>query len=280
MLESYLLEALRTVYETGTLSAAAEQLHVAEPSVSRAMKKLEGILNVSLFERQKNKVILNETGRLAAEYAGRILESEAEMVRHVQSYDRSLRTITVGACAPGPLMELLPQLAGLYSNMAVSSDIAPEAELIEGLQSARYNLILLSRPLLREGFYCRLYTTEQLCLSVHPTHPAASREAVRFADMDGEQFIMYARVGVWEDIVKAKMPSAKFFKQEDMDAVGELAAASELPGFTTDITRRVMASRRNSRVNIPFSDPEAFMQFYLICREQDRPRFHQLFAQI
>lgn len=98
--------------------------------------------------------------------------------------------------------------------------------------------------------------------------------------LNGAHFIMYARVGVWEDIVREKMPNSIFYKQEDIDAVGALAAASELPGFTTDITQRIMPSRRNNRVNIPFSDPEAYMQFYLVCRDADTKRFWQLFAQI
>jgi DNA-binding transcriptional LysR family regulator len=37
------------------LSAAAEHLHIAQPSVSRAMKKLEEQLGVTLFERQKKQ---------------------------------------------------------------------------------------------------------------------------------------------------------------------------------------------------------------------------------
>jgi DNA-binding transcriptional LysR family regulator len=41
MIEIYLLEQLKALYEYGTLSATAERLHVAQPSVSRAMKKLE-----------------------------------------------------------------------------------------------------------------------------------------------------------------------------------------------------------------------------------------------
>ena len=280
MIEGYLLEALQAVNEAGTLSAAAERLHVAEPSVSRSMKKLEGLLGVMLFERQKNKVVLNETGKLAAKYAEQVLQNEAEMVRSVRAFDRSQRAVTLGTCAPGPIMELLPALTGLYSDCAVSSEQESEERLIEGLDNAQYNLILLSHPIMQEGYCCRLYDTEQLCLSVPVNHPAATRESVTFQEMDGESFIMYARVGIWENIVRAKMPHARFFKQEDIDAVGELAASSELPSFTTDITRRVMRSRQNDRVNIPFSDPEAFVQFFLICREQDKARFKRLFERM
>ena len=72
MIELYLLENLYAVYEHKTLTLAAEKLHLTQPSLSRSMQKLEGILGVSLFDRQKNRIILNENGVLAAKYAKKI----------------------------------------------------------------------------------------------------------------------------------------------------------------------------------------------------------------
>lgn len=280
MIEIYLLEALKTFYEEGTLSAAAGRLHMTEPSVSRAMKKLENLLNVTLFEREKNKVRLNETGLLAAEYAIRILESEESMIHHIRSFDKGLHTISIGSCAPGPIMELLPLIVRLYSDMSVTSDQTTEEALITGLNAGDYDLILLTRPLMDDDYYSTIYGTEQLCLSVSNTHPAAAQKTITFSEMNGQNFIMYAKVGFWEDIVIDKMPNSKFYKQEDIDAVSDLATASELPSFSTDITQRVMLSRRNGRVNIPFSDPEAFAQFYLICRNDNKEKYNKIFINL
>lgn len=269
MIEIYLLEHLQAFYEYGTLSAAAEHLNIAQPSLSRSMQKLEGILKVSLFDRQKNRIVLNETGKLAARYAKRILNEEAEMERHIRAFDRSQHTLTVGSCAPGPLMDLLPRAAGIFADMTISSAIDTEEQLIKGLESSDYNLIILSRPLYAENLYCRKYCTEQLYLSITPFHPAASYRTISFADMDGQSFIMYAHVGFWEDIVRQKMPNAKFFKQEDMDAVSELARFSDLPAFSSDITMRTITSRKNDRINIPFSNPESLAEYYLVCNTKD-----------
>ena len=69
MIEIYLLEQLAAFQEYGTLSESAEHLHLSQPSLSRSMQKLEKQLGVKLFERHKNKLILNDTGILAASYA-------------------------------------------------------------------------------------------------------------------------------------------------------------------------------------------------------------------
>lgn len=264
MIEIYLLEHLRAFYECGTLSAAAEQLHVAQPSVSRSMQKLEDLLEVTLFDRQKNRIILNDTGKLAAEYAKQILDKEEEMKAHVKAYDRSLHTLTIGSCAPGPLMELLPAATASLSGMTLSSAVDTEERLLKGLCNSDYGIIVLTKPLSDKDFICKEYGREQLMLSVPPFHPAASYNKISFAEMDGQNFIMYAHVGFWEDVVQKKLPHGKFFKQEEIDAVGELANSSDFPSFSSDITLRMIPSRRNNRINIPFSDPESRVTYYLI----------------
>ena len=48
------------VVREGTISAAAQTLHVAQPSLSRQMKELEEELGVSLFARGNRKITLTE----------------------------------------------------------------------------------------------------------------------------------------------------------------------------------------------------------------------------
>lgn len=278
MIESYLLEQLTAFREYGTLSAAAEQLHLSQPSLSRSMQKLEDLLGVPLFERQKNRILLNQTGILAAEHAKRILESEDDMIRQVRAFDRNLHTLTIGSCAPGPLMELLPRVTGLFSGMTISSVIETEESLMKGLCNSDYGIIILTHPLEVEKYYCHKYCTEQLYLSVPPFHPAASYKNISFTEMDGQNFIMYAHVGFWDEIVRNKMPHSKFFLQNDLDAVGELARYSDLPSFTSDITQNsTMTSLQNGRVNVPFSDRESKVTYYLICKANQQDRWGKIF---
>lgn len=277
MIEIYLLEQLETFTKYGTLSLAAEHLNITQPSLSRSMRKLEDILGVTLFERQKNRIVLNKTGKIAAEHARRILKDEEEMIRHIRAYDRSLHTLVVGSCAPGPLMKFLPRATGIFSHLTVSSIVETEKNLINGLKNSEYGIIILSHPLEAEDFYCHKYISEQLYLSVNRMHPAASFQQISFAEMDGQNFIMYAHVGFWEKIVREKMPNAVFFKQDTIDAVGELAKYSDLPSFSSDITLEMNTSRQNERINIPFSDPESQATYYLICLKSEYSKWKRLF---
>lgn len=278
MIEIYVLEQLKAFYHFGTLSAAAEHLHLSQPSLSRSMQKLENNLGVKLFDRQKNRISLNETGKLAAQYAVQILNEETNMEQRVRAYDRSLRTVSIGSCAPGPLLLLLPQASGAFPDMTVSSNIELEDALLKGLDCGDYTMIVLNHPIEGEEYHCQKYETEQLYLSVSHFHPAAAMKSITFKEADGQNFIMHAHVGFWENIVRQKMPNAKFFLQDDIEAVGELQRSSDLPSFSTDISLRVLKSRQNNRVSVPFQDTDAFVTYYLICSTKNKHKLSALLS--
>lgn len=260
----------------GTLSEAAEKLNISQPAVSRSMKKLEDELGVQLFDRTKNRITLNKTGILAAEYAERILKLEDEMKIHIINFDKNLNSIKIGSISPGPLMLILTRLASCGT--VISSNIYSDSELTDGLKNSKFRLIILNHPIDDENYICKEFVTEHLYISVNHFHPAAMLKQVNFKEMDGQNFIMYAYVGFWEDIVKTKMPHSKFYKQEDIYAVDELAGMSDLPSFSTNISQKLIPSRNKERINIPLSDAEATAEFYLIYNKDDRKLFDKLYV--
>ena len=129
MIEIYLLEQLCAFAEYGTLSKAAESLHISQPALSRSMKKIEEELGVSLFERDKAKISLNETGELAAKLATELLSLNLGMVRRIKAFDRSQRSITVGACAPKTSATVWSSSSSPPRAMATGMSISPWATI-------------------------------------------------------------------------------------------------------------------------------------------------------
>ena len=279
MIETYLLEQLAAVAENGTISAASEALHISQPSISRSMQKLEGILGVKLFDRTKNRVELNENGILAAEYARRILQEQETLVARVRALNRSSRTITMGASAPGPIMELVPLLSRVFQGMTISSELKAEDELLEGLRNDLYQFIILDHPAEEEGLFCVPAGSERLYASLPPGHPAAILKETSFHEMDGSTFLMNANVGIWEDICRKGMPRTRLIKQESSEDLGEQVQASSLPSFVTDLTLRLYGMMEG-RVAVPFSDDEAEVRFYFLCKPENRKKLAPLLNQL
>ena len=124
-----MLEQFTVFAKLGTLSAAAEELHITQPTLSRSMKKLEQELGVSLFDRSSSRIALNETGRFAVQYAKKVLEANQELAERTAAYDRSRRTICFGSCASFPINMLMPILQDTFGAMAITAEIATSSSL-------------------------------------------------------------------------------------------------------------------------------------------------------
>ncbi len=265
MIETYLLEALIAYEKYGTLILASENLHISQPALSRAMQKLEVELGVPLFNRQKNKLSLNENGKLAVEYARKILHMQQEMMDSVRNLDSSTRTLSVGSIAPGPIYELEYRLgkAGVKSSFEM---ITKEEDLITAFKKNKYQAIILTHPL--DGSPSKKLLTEQLYALVLPAHPASEYDEISFRDMNGQSFLMLSDVGYWAEVVKRNMPDSRFIVQNTLQDLHELITSSALPAFASSITMERGIRDTDGRVEIPFSDDEAKLDFYVISSKK------------
>lgn len=268
MFELYQLEQLLAVAACGTLSNAAEQLHISQPALSRSMQRLEAELQVSLFTRQKNKIELNENGRMAVDYARKIMEQSQDMISRIQAFDRSQRTILFGSCAPAPLWEIPALLSDLYPEMTISSEIRENDVLLQGLRDDVYQLIVLPFPVDEPGMICAKYGEEHLFFSLPPAHPLSGSKALYMKDLNGETMLLRNRLGFWRELTVRKMPDTRFLEQEDV-AFDELVKFSALPSFATDVVLNREGNHVN-RVNIPILDEEANVSYYCLCKPGGR----------
>ena len=264
----YQLEHLLALAEYGTLSAAAEHLHLSQPSLSRSMQQLEAELQVSLFVRSKNKLELNENGRLTVEYARKITGETRDMIQHIQAFDRSRRTILAGSCAPAPLWDILPRLSELYPDMTISSELRENEVLLQGLRDGVYHLIILPCAVEDPGLSWVKYGEEHLFFSLPPTHPLSGSKGLYMRDLNGETMLLRTRLGFWKGLTDEKMPDTRFLEQE-ADAFDTLMNSSALPCFTTDVALKRSGPPQN-RINVPILDPEANVTYRCLYRTADR----------
>ena len=265
------LEYLVAIAEEGTFSAAAEALHITQPALTRMMQRMEEELGLALFERTKNRAELNEAGKLAVECAKTVLESAAQMADRMERYRRSLTTLAVGSCAPGPTFPLIPRLTALYPEMTISSVLHPEDTLRGELRSGTFQMIALSHPWQEEDILCRPYVKENLMVSLPCTHPLADRKELQISDLSGLTMLLSSGLGIWQELHNKKMKDVRFIVQSDRKILNELIAVSDIPNFVTNLSRQYHISTvSENRVAIPLTDPEATVQFYLCVRKKNK----------
>lgn len=280
MLELNQLSQLLAVAECGTISAAAERLHLSQPALSRSMQKLEEELQVRLFDRQKNRVALNPNGELAVEQARLVVEQAKQLVDQVRAFDRSRRTISFGSCAPAPLWKLVPLLSGLYPEMTVSSELKEKPQmLLDGLKSGSYQFVIFPHAVEDPDLFCLFFEKEQLYFALPPSHPRALARELHFADLDGESVLLLSQIGFWREVCRQKMPLTRALVQNHREDFEELAQASSLPVFSSDLTMQWSGKPKN-RVVIPIADREATLRFHFLCRREDRITWEPLLRRL
>lgn len=276
MIEIHLFEQLVAFASCGTLSAAAEQLHISQPALSRSMQRLEDELGVRLFERQKSRLTLNETGKLAVQCARNLLLQENTIIGQIREFDRKKHTISVGFCTPILIPDFVSLLSRLYEGMTISTEVTGDSRLTDLLRENRYQLVVLNEKPDEDIFYSLPIEREHLYVLLPPSHPLADAAGLYLKDLNGQTFLLYSRIGFWDGLCRRKMPDSRFLLQQEMDVLGELVENSAFPAFTTDYVMK--RSRQESGRNIiPILDKEANVTYYCTCLKSEKDRFMPVF---
>lgn len=193
-MEIHQLRYFLAVSETGHFSRAAKNCHVAQPSLSQQIKKLEETLGQRLFQRQARKATLTPAGLLLLPYARRILNDIGEATRRVGDLDNDVSgRLTIGALptiAPYLLPQWLDDFSRAYPEveLVVHEEITPR--LLEAIGDGGIDLALLSLPVPGAFMESLPLFSEEFELVLPAGHTLAKARKVRMSDLAHETFIL------------------------------------------------------------------------------------------
>lgn len=279
MLDLQQLRQLIAVAEHKTLTDAAESLYISHSTLSRSVKKLEKELGVRLFEHSKNRICLNECGKIAVEESKKVLSQLETLEMRVREYDISQHTISIASCAPSPLWALAPLLTEYFPDMSICSSLQ-DVSLLEGqLLEGRHQLIVIARKPENEQIFCRKWADEQLYFSVPAQHPKAAAQQLTFQEIGEETILLSSNIGCWMHICEQYLPNAHFIVQENRADYLKLAGATSLPVFKTNISGGYHDTT-DGRRNIPLVGDGTVASYYCCCLKQDLHLFGALLDSI
>ena len=282
MFELYQLNQFVKVVECKTLSQAAEALNITQPALSRSIKNLEDELNVPLFDREKNKIELNESGKLAYEQTKRLLEQAAEMEKQIQSSDKRLKTITVGSCAPTPFFRgFTTVLTKCFPAATVKTEICKTEQLLEKLKDRTYSLVIMPHPVTDKDVCCVPFLKEKLYAvmdgSQSENKNANQKKGVYFKSLNGKAIMLMPLPGYWNDLVTSKIQNAHFLSQQKIQDYDEVMQNSTLISFTTNFLLEANEMLKN-KIVVPILDADAEVEYTCVCLKTDRPLFSEFFT--
>jgi LysR family transcriptional activator of glutamate synthase operon len=187
------LRYFEAVARLGNVTRAAAEQHIAQPSLSKAIRALERELGTQLFHRVGRRVELSDAGMTLLPYARRALleVAAAREALHARA-DLSSGHISLGA-PPTVGTHLLPQALAEFNRrhrgIALELHEAGASELLELLELGEVDLAVVSVPV--AGVAWTELFTEALVVAVADSHPLAGRAEVAAHELVGEGFILF-----------------------------------------------------------------------------------------
>ena len=251
--------------EHGSFSAAAKSLHLAQPSLSEQIRRLEGELGVPLFVRIGRGVTLTEAGKTLVPHARSALasvEAAREAVAGVRDVRSGVATFgTFSTAVYYLLADLAEDFAARYPGVRVRITSLNSAATAEDVRSGRLEAGLVVLPVDDEGLVVRpVMRDEVLYVSAHEHRV---RKPIRITDLA-------ERPMVFSDASHANTdPSRRLFSERAQAAGVEIAPLIDVEHLTTAIElaargvadtivpKTVMRSRRfpSGLVSARFADP-------------------------
>lgn len=163
MLNLEWFRTFKVVYESGTLSAAAEVLFISQPGVSLHLNSLESYTGFRLFERDSRKVLPTDKGKLMYNYIVGALLNLEELEQRLHKKSKTGRpTLSVGMCYTTFQHVLESQICNLPFNLI--SRYGEAAKMLEELGNGTLDLVISPNDNPRQNLLFRAFSNERIVL--------------------------------------------------------------------------------------------------------------------
>ncbi len=187
------------VIDDGTISGAAEKLHIAQPAITRQIQNLETQVGVQLFERHPRGMFPTLAGKVFAEAGRRILID----------FERAVETTCFAANGPAEYLRVAFNETYSMSKLITESfrkfrEIYPEVPLrvasmntnkqAEGILWGLLDLgFFFDRNLRDVGLEADLTIVDKICVAVPPQSKLIEKETLLLSDLSSYSFVWFPR---------------------------------------------------------------------------------------
>ncbi|MFC4909686.1 LysR substrate-binding domain-containing protein [Actinomadura gamaensis] len=233
------------------LSRAAEELHVAQPSLSRSIARLEGELGTPLFDRA-GRLRLNDAGKLFRDHVERALgELDAGRRAVAETTGEGFGTVRLASETFLTFTAPLAAFRRAHPEIEVELRQLPVEEMGRRLRAQEVDLCVASQPIPAEGLESARLFDDPVGIGVAFDHPLAGRASVRVEDLADEPFVSTSP-GHWQRRLLDRLFAARDLTPRIVCEVDELSAIAELisvglgiglvPGYARRVASRLAAA--------------------------------------
>ncbi|ABO23115.1 LysR family transcriptional regulator [Shewanella loihica] len=187
------MEILLAVYDSGSVSGAAETLHLTQPTISMQLKKLADVIGFPLYNIVGRKVVFTEAGLEVVKSATEILDSFARLEMSLSDMGE-LKSGTLRLAVVTTSKYFIPHLLGpfceRYPNVAVQLNVGNRQQIIERLKQGIDDFYVFSHPPADLNTDSIEFFNNPLVAIAQENHPLVSQDGVSLAELCDAPFLM------------------------------------------------------------------------------------------
>jgi len=179
------------VADTLHFGRAADELHIAQPALSRQIRALEHDLGTPLFIRDSHGVVLTDAGRQLQDDAGQLLASAHAVRRRVSVAARGGRRLVVGFRAGIPVIPAARAFGERHPDVVVDVQRTEWDDQAQTVLDGRVDVGFVRLPVDEAGLRLTPLFTEPFLVALPAGHRLAGKEEISEADLTGEPLIWH-----------------------------------------------------------------------------------------
>lgn len=188
------LQFLDAIASGGSFSRAAEACNVTQPTLSAAIKELEGLLEVQLVEREARGASLTPAGEEIARRARTVLSEAQDLVAAAHEAGRplsgSFRLGAIPTVAPYVLPRILPALRADYPDLKLFLREDTTDRLLDQLRARRLDAALIALPWEAPGIETEALADDEFLFVAPPAHPLAGKNGLAPEDLSESDVLL------------------------------------------------------------------------------------------
>ena len=223
------LEYFLAVARAKSFSRAAEELAISQPTLSRAVLKLEEAIGEPLFERKPREVTLTDLGELFFDRAERIVVQLDDLLLEISDAGQKgrIRVAVIPTIAPYLLPNLLDRFAKEYPNVSVVIQEDTTNNILTMCKHGEVDLAILALPINVKYMEVELLFEEELLIVMPKGHRLEKKSKIKLSDVQQFPFLMLGQAHCLSENIES------FCKQESIEPVSisrtsQLATVQEL----------------------------------------------------
>jgi len=179
----------------GNLSAAAEELFITQPAVTKGIQRLQEFYEIKFIDHIGKKLVLTDAGEVLYEIAEKIFELESQAEESIRDFQQRkkghIRILSSESFGDYYLPQIIVPFSKAHPLVRITMNILPTELVVENTATLNNDIGFISYPVQNKKLVLREVLEDQLVIITSRKHPLSKKRRLNARDLENQLIIMH-----------------------------------------------------------------------------------------